>query len=113
MDVWRQRNFAQGVQYFIEVRRAGEAEAPVSFLIFVEHSRFYAAKRALRVAEDDLCSDSRSVGGAQHDPPIVGRVFFQQQNVESPARVLIHSSETSGNHSRIVECQNVVRKQVL
>jgi hypothetical protein len=68
---------------------------------------------AVLVPENNLRSYSRPFPRTEHDPPIVDRVFFEQQDFKLPTRVSIHAAEASGDHARIVEYQEIALVKVI
>ena len=61
-----------------------------------------------------ICVPARArLARAQHDPPIVDRIFFEQQNLKLSARVRIHAAEAGRDHARVVEDQEIAGVQVL
>jgi hypothetical protein len=85
----------------------------MAFIVFVKHRGMHAAWLAMRIPEDDLRSCARPFARAQHDPPIVDRILFEQQNLKLSARVRIDAAEAGRDHARVVEDQQIAGLQVL
>ena len=62
---------------------------------------------AVCIVEIDLRSDARVFAGTNHDPPIVRRIFFQQQNFKLAAGFGVHAAQSGGNDARIVQYKHV------
>jgi hypothetical protein len=52
------------------------------------------------------------VPGPQHRPPVVARVFLEQQQFKLPAGARVGSAQSGRNHARIVEHQHVARAEI-
>src|ERR1035437_3949546 len=65
------------------------------------------------VSKDNPRSHSRPLARAQHCPPIVGGILLQQEDFKLSLRVRVCAAEPSGDHTRIVEHQQIARTQVL
>jgi hypothetical protein len=59
--------------------------------------------------KNDLGSDAGAFAGAQHHPPVVGRIFFDQQDFKFAAGPGIRAAQPGGNHARLVENEHVAR----
>jgi hypothetical protein len=54
-----------------------------------------------------------SFAGAHHGPPVVGRVFLQQQHLEMPVRAAVARPQPRRNDPRIVQHQKIAGGKIL
>jgi len=106
-DVRRQRQFAQRGEFIEQIRRAGKLQAALALGVHVGHGGNYFARAAIFFLQLDLGSDGRAFAGAHHRPPVIRRIFFEQQNFKFSAGFLIHAVQTRRDDARIVQHQNI------
>jgi len=85
----------------------------MAFFVFFEHSGIDCGGASFVVLENYSGPWPRSFAGPRHDPPIIGRVFFEQEDFELSAGLGIDGAEASGKHTGIIQHQNVASAQVL
>src|SRR5260370_23200639 len=95
------------------MRRAGETQSAMSLRVCVEDSGVDRGAPTTRFAQHDLGAGPRSFARAEHHPPIVGGIFFEQQNFKLPARPRIDSAEPSRNYARVVVREDVARLKIV
>ncbi len=61
----------------------------------------------------DTGAGARSPSRPKHDPPIVDRVLFEQQQFKVSACDDIHSTQTRRNNPGVIEHRNVAAAQIL
>src|ERR1041385_8936584 len=92
-DVGRQRHFTEFRQSIQNIRRRGEAQPPMAFVVLVDHDRAFAAVVALKIEQTNFRSDSRAFSGTYHRPPIVRRVLFEQQQFKLSAAASVDAAK--------------------
>ena len=110
-DVRRQRDFAQPVQFAADVRRAGKLQPPMAFIVHF-HDRGGNPGGRVVALKHDLGSDVGAFAGSQHCPPIVDRVFLNQQDFKFAAGPGIRAPQPGGNHARLIEHEHVARAKI-
>src|ERR1035441_4253796 len=102
-NVGRQRDLAEDIEQVGDVGCAREAQPPMAFSIRVEHCGLNVSRLSARVSENDLSARARAFARAQHGPPIVECVFFEQQDLEPSARARIRAAKSGRDYARVVE----------
>src|SRR5437899_1330052 len=85
----------------------------MSFIVCFEYCGPPARGIAANVGQHNLSSYSSALAGTKHDPPVVGGIFFEQQNLKLSSGISVGSTKARGKHARIVENQNIAATQVL
>ena len=63
------------------------------------------------VGENNLRADARVFSGTNHRPPIVRRIFFEQQNFKFAPGIGVDAAQSRRNDARIVQHQHVAFAQ--
>ena len=89
-----------------------EAQAPVALFIGFHDSCLHYGGLTLQIPQNDLGAEPRAFARAEHDPPIVWRVFFEQQNLEGATRPGVCAAQARRNDAGIIENQDIARPQI-
>ncbi len=112
-DVGRQGNFAEGVEEFADVGSAGEGDAAMAFLVGGGDFGADLGRIADEVAEDDFGLKAGALAGAEHDPPIVDGVFFEQEDFKLAAGLGVAAAQARRDDAGIVEDEDVAGAEVI
>ena len=79
-------------------------------LMVVPAPRFQKTLEALSgksLSDKAALAVQRVIGGTHHGPPVVARIFFEQQNFKRAAAPRVHRAQPRGDHARVVEHEHV------
>lgn len=60
----------------------------------------------------DVRADTGALPGLHHRPPIIGAIFFQQQDLKRAASFGVAAAKSRAQHARVVKHQHVSRTQI-
>src|SRR6266576_2159098 len=98
-DVGWQRHFTQFTEGGRDFSRFYETQAAVAFVVRRNDDRLRSRKLSVAVAKFDLRADTCAFSRAQHHPPIIGAIFFEQQDFKLSTRVGIDAAQTRRNYT--------------
>src|SRR5882762_11762379 len=85
----------------------------MAFLIRVGHGGDDFGYLSVLIEEVDLCINARAFGWAHHGPPIVQRIFFEEQEFELAAGSCVDAVKPRRDDFGIVQDQHVAWTQAV
>jgi len=85
----------------------------LAFVIFFDDPGIDLSALAAAIQEKDHCVCAHAFARAQHHPPVVDGVFFQEQDFNLSTAAGLDSTESGRDDSRIVQNENIADAQVL
>ena len=90
-----------------EIVRAEKLQPAMAVIVHGGNRRNYSARRAIFFFQLNLRSNRRAFAGAEHRPPVVRRVFFEQQDFKFPAGFGIPAVQARRDDARVVQHQDI------
>ena len=106
-DVGRERGFADFFQRVENIFRTGEAHVALAGGVFFEHDGGVCGGVAVRVGELNFGAGAHAFARAEQCPPIVRRVFFDEEHFDLAAAAGFFSPQARGDDARVVEDDGV------
>ena len=83
----------------------------MALVIRLDDRGVHGARLAARIQEKSAFRRARAFARPQHDPPVVGRVFLEQQDFKLSAGLGIGATQAGGDHPRVVQHQHVAGRR--
>ena len=90
-----------------------EAQAAVAFVVGGDDFGGDVGLCAGVVAENYFCSNTRAFAGAEHHPPVVRGIFFEEQHFKLAAGFFVHAAQSRGDDARVVQHEHIAGVEVL
>lgn len=111
-DVRGEGNFAESVERIQNIRHAGEFEASMAFVVDGDNFCVNVGGVAGGIVKNNFRADARAFAGAQHHPPIVDAIFFEQKNFKLAAGAGVDAAQAGGDDAGVVEHKHIAGEKV-